>query len=594
MLKLIHKLTRQYFKERCHTISDFRLKVLECIINHLLTYSSDYFELIDIREDTFLYDASPTNKKIYIGKLYVLYEKSSKMYLYFFCTLTNGIVGSPEFTMSKEYDENKNLKNQVGIPIMSAKSVAIKTENPDDQVPVYSDEYYGFTLSLMCPVDAFGDFYFLNNGRSFAVFLPHSFEIMGKYGNEVSSYFVYDASSPYHTDDSRVVSVHSFKCIYYRLSPMQFGTNATPEPYHSHETSYTCLAFVAGDTFDTGISGYYTNDAREYDANDWQNYRKHTEDAYTIVTDSALSIPTKVAVKYYRRRKDDPSSSPRPYDELDPNETYISALVSYFDGYTVRREYGTPTAADIMYRSNQAFSYLDLNSGTNYYSGMLSTLNSSTIAIPNFVSVLREPAVLGTMSPVQESTFMYLVDMSKIATGEVIEVVDNSGNTMKLMCFPSSMIEIKNPGNKLFGIGVRLEESSYVESYFDLGTMELARVDVNIPLLTLLNETTGVQAYMGNIAFKDYSLGTILLKSSFRTIDSLRISYTNEDGIYIQTVEWARTDFVDRMESGAEFNLLRDVEDDFWFIDVQKSTDTTLACTRKNCGIVDIECIRRK
>ena len=186
---MIHKLSRQYFKERCHTISDFRLKVLECIINHLLTYSSDYFELIDIREDTFLYDILSINKKIYIGKLYVLYEKSSKMYLYFFCTLTNGIVGSPEFTMSKEYDENKNLKNQVGIPIMSGKSVALKTENPDDQVPVYSDEYYGFTLSLKCPVDAFGDFYFLHIGRSFAVFLPHSFETMGKYGNEVSSYF---------------------------------------------------------------------------------------------------------------------------------------------------------------------------------------------------------------------------------------------------------------------------------------------------------------------------------------------------------------------------------------------------------------------
>lgn len=594
MLKLIHKLSRQYFKERCHTISDFRLKVLECIINHLLTYSSDYFELIDIREDTFLYDILSINKKIYIGKLYVLYEKSSKMYLYFFCTLTNGIVGSPEFTMSKEYDENKNLKNQVGIPIMSGKSVALKTENPDDQVPVYSDEYYGFTLSLKCPVDAFGDFYFLHIDRSFAVFLPHSFETMGKYGNEVSSYFIYDASSPYHTDDSRVVSVHSFKCVYYRLSPMQFGTNANPEPYHSPKPSYTCLAFVAGDTFDTGISGYYTNDAREYDANIWQDYRKRTEGAYTIVTDDSLSIPTERAVKYYHKRKDDPSSSPRLYDELDPNETYISALVSYFDGYTLRREYGTPTAAEIMYRSNGAFSYLDLNTGTNYYSGMLSTLNSSTIAIPNFVSILREPAVLGTMSPVQESTFMYLVDMSKIATGEIVRVVDNSGNSIKLMCFPASMSEIKNPGNKLFGVGIRLKEFNYIESCFDTDTMELARTDINVPLLTSVNETTGIKAYMGNIVFNDYLLGTILLKSSFRTVDSLRISYTNEDGTYIQTVEWDRKDFIDRMESGTEFDLLRDAQDDFWFIDAQKSTNTILVCARKNCGIVDIECVRRK
>ena len=296
---------------------------------------------------------------------------------------------------------------------------------------------------------------------------------------------------------------------------------------------------------------------------------------------------------YYYKRKDDPHGIPHQYDELDPNETYISALVSYFDGYTVRREYGTPTAAEIMYRSNEAFAYLDLNSGTNYYSGMLSTLNSSTIAIPNFVSILREPAVLGTMSPVQESTFMYLVDMSKIATGEIVRVVDNSGNSIKLMCFPASMSEIKNPGNKLFGVGIRLEEFNYIESCFDTDTMELARTDINVPLLTSVNETTGIQAYMGNIVFNDYLLGTILLKLSFRTVDSLRISYTNEDGTYIQTVEWDRKDFIDRMESGTEFNLLRDAQDDFWFIDAQKSTNTILVCARKNCGIVDIECVRR-
>ena len=48
------------------------------------------------------------------------------------------------------------------------------------------------------------------------------------------------------------------------------------------------------------------------------------------------------------------------------------------------------------------------------------------------------------------------------------------------------------------------------------------------------------------------------------------------------------------MESGTEFNLLRDAQDDFWFIDAQKSTNTILVCARKNCGIVDIECVRRK
>lgn len=586
MLKLIHKLTRQYFKERCFTTHSYCLAILDCIVDHLLTYSSDYFELVDTREDMFLYPKQFSNTVSQVDKMYVLRDKTDGMYLYLYCLYNWGrFVG---FTLSKKYDNTKNILRQEGIPIVSAKLAPM----PVDPKPlVYLGEYYGFMLALKLPVDVIGDFYFINNGRSFAVFLSQSYETMGKYGNEVAPHFIYDASSSYHVDDSRIVSIHSSKCDYYRLGTLQQDVYATTEPYHSNETSYICLAFVAGDTFDTGMSGYYSNDTHNFDSSLWGRYRKHEDYAYVIVTDSPLSEPI---VPHCYKRKDDPASSPRSYEELDPNETYISALVSYFDGYTVRREYGTPTAAEIMYRSNEAFSYLDLNSGTNYYSGMLSTLNGSTIAIPNFVSILREPAVLGTMSPVQESTFMYLIDMSKIATGEIVRVVDNSGNSVKLMCFPASMTEIKNPGDKLFGVGIRLEELSYVESYFDITTMESARVDTDISLLTLLNETTGVQAYMGNIVFNDYSLGTILLKSSFRTIDSLRISYTNEDGTYIQTVEWAKKDFIDRMESGAEFNLLRDAEDDFWFIDAQKSTNTILVCTRKNCGIVDIECVRRK
>lgn len=470
MLKLIHKLTRQYFKDSCRNYNAFRLKVLECIVNHLVTYSSDYFELIDQREDTFLYDRVHTNERIPITKLYVLRDKYSKMYLYFFCTLINNSVSSPQFTMSKGYDSKKNLKNQVGIPVMSDKCVAVASAN---KVPVYSGEYYGFTVSLLFSAEVFGDFYFITKGRSFAFFIPQSFGYMGKYGNEVSSYFIYDVSNPYHVNDSRIVSVHSSRCCYYRLSPLQAGTFADVTHFHSPESKYVCLGFVAGDSFDTGISGYYINDANDYANIDWQNYRKHTDYDYTIVTDDSLSIPSKSAVKNYNRRKDDLNGTPHQYEELDPKTTCISMLVSYFDGYTARREYGTPTATEIMYRSNtyipysdlvsdadwatHGLSFLDLNSGTNYYSGMLSTLNSSTIAIPNFVSILREPDVLGNMSPVQESNFMYLLDMSKIETGESVEVVDNSGNTIKLICFPASAYEIKNPGEKMFGVGIRLD-----------------------------------------------------------------------------------------------------------------------------------------
>ena len=212
----------------------------------------------------FLYPEQFSNDVSQIDKMYVLRDKTDGMYLYFYCLYYCGsFIG---FTLSKKYDNTKNILRQEGIPVVSAKA----TPMPVDPKPrVYLGEYYGFMLALKLPIDVIGDFYFINSGRSFAIFLSQSFETMGKYGNEVAPYFIYDASSSYHVDDNRIVSIHSSKCDYYRLGTLQKDVIADTGPYHSNETEYICLALVARDTFATGMFGYYSNDTRNFDSSRW-------------------------------------------------------------------------------------------------------------------------------------------------------------------------------------------------------------------------------------------------------------------------------------------------------------------------------------
>lgn len=606
---MIHKVTRQDIKLCCNNKVDVvSTKSFICglIQKHLMHYCSSYFAFIDIRTDMYLYDPvyyyypDSVHK---IEKAYIFRDLVSGFYLYFFYmtprsdTYNTALDCGIYFTMSKEYDLSKNILRQEGMPKIFGRTRSGVVPN-FPVVNIHANECYGFLLGLCLEYRSAGDFYFIHNGRSFSIILDQSFGVLGRYDNETASYLTYDVSSSYHATDNRIVSVHGTNSYHFRTGCSQKYVIADIDEYNYQwkgvlptKLRYGCLLYVPCDTFDTGINGYYSTD---FDLLSTKHKNRYIKGLYVCDANSLLheTKEPNLTSPYKLPRKDCTTGVPHDYDEPDMNNMFVGAMVSYFDGYAVRRQFQTPTAAEIMYRTNGDFNYLDTNSGTNYYSGMLSTLNSSTIAIPNFVSVLREPVELGTMSPVQESTFMYLVDMSKIQTGEVVEVIDNRGNKIKLICFPMHMSEIVPPGDKLFGVGFRYEDVVQTEDYLNIKDME---ANSSKSVMTLLNAKNRVSAYLGDVDFKDYQRGTILLNYAYRNVESIEITYTDMDGDYIQKVSWTARDFIDRMESGESFDLLRSNNNgDYWYIDPIKSTDTMLISSLKNCGIVSISCNRRK
>lgn len=607
---MIHKITRQYIKQYCD--GDFsniatRLFILDLIVNEILTNSSNYFQQIDIRTDMYLYDIDYANKPAVtypIERCYVLKDLYSGFYLYFFCT-SYAAISSICFTTSKEYNNTKNVLRQTGSPKIFGRTKAVDKGIYTPNIHKY--ECYGFLLLLTITISNLDDIYYVTNGRSFSIIINSSFDLLGRYDNETASYFTYDISSPYPTYVTKPMwSIHSSGYAVVRTGASQQDVLAILDHYCEtfdlSDTLYicVCLTYVSCDTFDSGVSGYYFslfgNLITEADP-----MHRNIDKLYVCDSDVELLETNKLAhlntpgISITTNRKDYPGAIPHVYEEPDMNFMFVGAMISYFDGYTLLRKYQTPTAAEIMYRTNDDFNYLDINSGTNYYSGMLSTLDNSTVAIPNFVSVLREPILLGTMSPVQESTFMYLIDMSSIKTGDIVRVVDNSGNKIKLICFPTHIGEIVPPGDKMFGMGLKLEDEFCVEDYFDANTLNASKKDKNKELKPLLNTKTGVRAYLGDVDFTIYFSGTILLTFSYKHINTMQIEYTNGAGTYVKNVTWERDDFMDRMASGAIFDLLRQNDDgDFWLVDPRRSNKTLLACNNKNCGIVSITCTRRK
>lgn len=602
---MVHKITRQYILANCKgdfSDSNTRIFVLDAIVAKLL-YMSAYLYLVDCRVDMYLYDESYSIKPDtthLVEKCYVLKDLISNMFIYVFCTSDRNRQAL-WFTVSMKYDASKNILRQEGSP----KYYGNVTSN---QSRYYKYECYGFLLLLGMKLTSIGDIYITVNERNFSIVVDNSYGSIGRYDNETATYFVYDVSSPYHSLDNRIFSMHSSCTELSRTGASQ--KNVIADTFYivsnmiDKGATYAYLAFVPCDIFDTGEGGYYTSASNWFIGDYGYKIRnlRYDDRYYVCDSDTLLREPNLIGTvmrvvdlprNEFNIKHGDPLES---YETPNFRDMILGDMLSYFAGYELRREYQIPTAAEIMYRTNNDFNYLDTNSGTNYYSGMLSTLNNSTVAIPNFVSILREPVGIGTMSPVQESTFMYLVDMSRIKTGDIVEVVDNSGNKIRLVCFPTCMKEIVPPGDKLFGMGLRLPEEYYTENYVNLDAMNDNRKNKSIELMPILNSSAGIRAYLGNVEFLNYPLGSILLNFSYKKVESIQVDYTTSRGSYIKTVTWKQKDFMDRMRSGSVFDLLRqnDINDDYWFIDPRRSSETILACNNRNCGIVDITCTRRK
>ena len=299
------------------------------------------------------------------------------------------------------------------------------------------------------------DVYIINNGQSFAIICRSAINnLTYKKKDGRQDYFIYDTSDKYHTDNNLVSCIHtsgnvwSFGCVNTGHIRVTIGDNTGPV---LDCTNYTSLLYVPADTYDNGESGYYF----EYQGIDSieeltpHNNLIHKYLIEPINRTQELSRPTTL-------QKERPSNESIYNKNYSFDKNFVSFSCTAMNIYMTQDlvpKYGQM----VFNKNNSTGNHLDIN----LYSGLRSTLNNMSIAFPNIVYILRQPFVLKDISAVEESTFMYMIDMDDKSNGDVVEYIDNYGNKVKLICFMTYQIitklNSKTNTPKQLGIGIRLE-----------------------------------------------------------------------------------------------------------------------------------------
>ena len=299
------------------------------------------------------------------------------------------------------------------------------------------------------------DVYIINNGQSFSIMCRSAVtNNLYKKKDGKQDYFIYDTSDKYHTDNNLVSCIHtsgnvwSFGCVNTGNIRVLIGNNTGSS---LDCTNYASLLYVPADTYDSGESGYYF----EYQGIDTieeltpHNNLLHKYLIEPINRTQELSRPTTL-------QKERPSNESIYNKNYSFDKNFVSFSCTAMNIYMTQDlvpKYGQ-TAFN---KNNSTGNHLDIN----LYSGLRSTLNNMSIAFPNIVYILRQPFVLKDISAVEESTFMYMIDMEDKSNGDVVEYIDNYGNKIKLICFMTyqSVTNLNSKTNtpKQLGIGIRLE-----------------------------------------------------------------------------------------------------------------------------------------
>lgn len=432
--------------------------VLEILTNRY----SDKFEFVDTRTDFYayvskisgscLYDECLYNEKVLFQNAYIIKDKISNRYIYF---IVNGDI---LITTSDKYDSSENIcwqenipKGYVSAPEKYSNSDGVKKDNNER----YIYETYPCMYFISMGYNKISDVYIINNGQSFAIICRSATTgIAYKKKDGRQDYFIYDTSDKYHTDNNLVSCIHtsgniwSFGCVNTGHIRVTIGDNLGPV---LDCKNYTSLLYVPADTYDNGESGYYF----EYQGIDSieeltpHNNLIHKYLIEPINRTQELPRPTTLQTE-------------RPSNESIYNKNYsfdknfVSFSCTAMNIYMTQDlvpKYGQ-TAFN---KNNSTGNHLDIN----LYSGLRSTLNNMSIAFPNIVYILRQPFVLKDISAVEESTFMYMIDMEDKSNGDIVEYIDNYGNKIKLICFMTyqSVTNLNSKTNtpKQLGIGIRLE-----------------------------------------------------------------------------------------------------------------------------------------
>lgn len=418
---------------------------LKDVLEILTDRYSDKFEFVDTRTDFYAYVSKISGpwpcQKVLFQNAYIIKDKISNRYIYFI------VHGDILITTSDKYDSSENICWQENIPkgYVSAPEkyiVSDGVEKAENEIETYPCMYF-----ISMGYNKISDVYIINNGQSFAIICRSATTgIAYKKKDGRQDYFIYDTSDKYHTDNNLVSCIHtsgniwSFGCVNTGHIRVTIGDNTGPV---LDCTNYTSLLYVPADTYDSGESGYYF----EYQG---------------IDSIEELTPHNNLIHKYLIEPINKTQQKERPSNESIYNKNYSfdknfvsfsCTAMNIFMTQDLVPKYGQT----VFSKNNSLGNHLDINT----YSGLRSTLNNMSIAFPNIVYILRQPFVLKDISAVEESTFMYMVDMEDKSNGDVVEYIDNYGNKIKLICFITyqSVTNLNSRTNtpKQLGIGIRLE-----------------------------------------------------------------------------------------------------------------------------------------
>lgn len=420
---------------------------LKDVLEILTDRYSDKFEFVDTRTDFYAYVSKIIGpwpcQKVLFQNAYIIKDKISSRYIYFIVHGSDILI-----TTSDKYDSSENICWQENIP----KGYVSASEKYSER---YIYETYQCMYFISMGYNKISDVYIINNGQSFAIICRSTIEgITYKKKDGRQNYFIYDTSDKYHTDNNLVSCIHtsgniwSFGCVDTGNIRVIIGDNTGPV---LDCTNYTSLLYVPADTYDNGESGYYF----EYQGIDSieeltpHNNLIHKYLVEPINRTQVFSRPTTL-------QKERPSNESIYNKNYSFDKNFVSfscTAMNIFMTQDLVPKYGQT----VFSKNNSLGNHLDINT----YSGLRSTLNNMSIAFPNIVYILRQPFVLKDISAVEESTFMYMVDMEDKSNGDVVEYIDNYGNKIKLICFMTyqSVTNLNFRANtpKQLGIGIRLE-----------------------------------------------------------------------------------------------------------------------------------------
>lgn len=415
--------------------------VLEILTNRY----SDKFEFVDTRTDFYAYVSKILEPclKVLFQNAYIIKDKISNRYIYFIIHGSNILI-----TTSDKYDSSENICWQENIP----KGYVSAPEKYNER---YIYETYPCMYFISMGYNKNSDVYIINNGQSFSIMCRSAVtNNLYKKKDGKQDYFIYDTSDKYHTDNNLVSCIHtsgniwSFGCVDTGNIRVIIGDNIGPV---LDCTNYTSLLYVPADTYDNSESGYYF----EYHGiNTIEEFTPHNNLIHKYLVEPISR--TQVFSRPTTLQKERPSNESIYNKNYSFDKNFVSFSCTAMNIYMTQDlvpKYGQ-TAFN---KNNSTGNHLDIN----LYSGLRSTLNNMSIAFPNIAYILRQPFVLKDISAVEESTFMYMIDMEDKSNGDVVEYIDNYGNKIKLICFMTYQIitklNSKTNTPKQLGIGIRLE-----------------------------------------------------------------------------------------------------------------------------------------